>query len=37
VDANGDYIVEKVVYVNNKEKMDKMEQDFEKEISQVKA
>ena len=37
LDANGDYVVEKVVYVNNKEKMAKMEEDIEKEINQVKS
>ena len=37
LDANGDYVVEKVVYVNNKEKMAEMEKEIEKEINQVKA
>ena len=33
MDENGDYVVEKVVYVNNKEKMDAMEKDLENEMS----
>lgn len=33
VDENGDYIVEKVVYINNKEKMAEMEKQIEKEIN----
>ena len=33
VDENGDYIVEKVVYTTNKEKMAQMEKDIEKEIN----
>ena len=36
MDENGDYVVEKVVYVNNKEKMDAMEKDLENEMSQIK-
>lgn len=37
LNANGEYVVEKVVYVNNKEKMAEMEKEIEKEISQMKV
>ena len=37
LDANGDLVVEKVVYINNKEKMAQMEKEIEKEINHVKA
>ena len=36
LDANGDLVVEKVVYFKDKEKMAQMEQEIEKEINQVK-